>query len=161
MLGLVVALLPLAGCLPDNPHWASGQPVHPQFIGASDRGPCVAGMAYDLTEKILTYRDAIAEGGDNLEWWFEFGNGLANDSFDTAMCWRAIFGPREIFWTCGLGQVHSFDEVPLQPNPDAYRFFRLCWLCTSDGRATYLGNQHCQGAQIILQAPDPTKTVTS
>lgn len=147
VVGMVLALLPLAGCLPDMPRWSSGQPVHPQFIGASDGGPCVAGLAWDLTEKIDTYTDYLAEGGsDNLEWWFSFGNGIVNDSFDTAQCWNAIFGPRTYYWTCGLGQTHTFAEVPLDPRvADNFRFFRVCWMCMSDGRAAYLGPSDCQG----------------
>jgi len=134
----VIALLPLAGCLPDNPYWAPNQPVHPQFVSAPlpddwllRQASCIVGMTWDNYVLIDAWIN-IGDGDGNLERWYsyvltEFPTRVAS----TADCWQAWFGKTGLRWWCG-GDLHPYPPAPnWNPNDtNLMRGFRLNTYCT-------------------------------
>jgi hypothetical protein len=154
LVAVVFALAPLAGCLPDNPIWPSGEYVHPQFVTASDAGPCMVGLAWDWTEKIETVHDWYVQDVDNIEFWFSFGNGLANETIDTADCWQVFAHPlqtRIVYWTCNETQF-GLTVYDWGQDPDSMRTFRACNDCTTSGDLVYLGPFPCNQGPTPLSA---------
>jgi hypothetical protein len=151
-----MALAPLAGCLPYNPIWPDGVYVHPQYVEANDPGPCVVGLAWGYTEKIYTITDYYYNHTEDLEFWFSFGQGLANETVDTADCWR-VFAypfapPRRVFWTCNINRF-GLTELPWwldDQNPNDLASWRLCSTCQSTGDAVYLGPWPCNTGPITV-----------
>jgi len=142
VVGVVMALLPLAGCLPDNPWWPNGIPVHPQFAGGSDQpsvdaqgqalihmSMCVVGLAYDDSVVIDAF-DHVAAG--SLEEWYDWlATDLPGRVVTTGDCWQSFYWPRTVYYYCGNGlRIYYGPQTP-----DAERAFRLYFLCNSNGDA--------------------------
>lgn len=150
-----VVVLPLAGCLPDNPIWPDGTYVHPQFVTATDSvanpgaNACVVGMAWDLTVKAYPFYDYAVDPGSLEEWYNYPGVDIVQESADEADCLTAYWGPRRIYWTCNYAR-YGLTEYYWSHDPDTMRNFRLCNDCTTNGDLVWLGPYPCNTGPIPL-----------
>ena len=130
----VAIVMLLTACLPANPYFGS-YPVHPQYVSASDSGPCMVGMTADNVAQIDTWLTYENTDQGNLEFWYSFGSGLADTVIDEAACWRAFLFPRVVYWWCGNG-YHTY--VGPQ-DATSLAAFRIWWVCQPDGTAIWAG----------------------